>query len=55
MTRQQSFEAPTRQGAHALAARWMASHPNHKVVEDQAKSRDCWRLVLEYDDRPRPN
>jgi hypothetical protein len=49
------FEAATKQEAESLAESWIRSHPGCRVIESAATATGRWRLVFEYDDKPRPN
>lgn len=66
MIRRQSFDAPTREEAEALAESWIKSHPGCRVISSKAIHASTlqrgvpigvggsWTLVLEYDDQPTP-
>jgi hypothetical protein len=53
VTRRQTFHGGTKEEAEALADRWIKSHPGGRIIDIRAAA-GRWRLVLEYEDVPKP-
>jgi hypothetical protein len=53
MTRRETFQGGTREEAEVLADSRIKSDPGCRVIDSRATA-GGWRLVLEYEDKPKP-